>query len=505
MTFRINHNIQSMNTHRLLNQNSIGMSKSLEKLASGQKINRAADGPASLVISEHLKTQAAGTQQAIDNSETAVSMVQTAEANLSEVNTQLGNVRQLILHALNEGANDDLMLGADQDEINRSLSTINRISEQAQFGSLKLLDGSNAATGATTGHNLEFVSAGLSTKDSRENGFAVEISQVATKSHLSGTQALTQDVISAGEKLTVIEDGLVAEYTTNEDDTLSTSIQNLQNEINKKGIKIDVSEDGGKINLTHRLFGSKHDFAAISSSAGILSVKADEHITATVGDDIKGKINGESTTGEGQVLTGNKGAKCIDGLSIRYFGEVKEGLKPDCEVADLKGSEIEEPAESKFGDGKSVNVGRVFVTQNAMKFQVGGNRNQHLGVSVNSTKTDNLAKGIDNVSGYTSLSDIDVTTFQGASDALMMVDAAMEKINDERGKLGAFQKNSLESNLSNLRIGKENLVSSESVIRDTDMAKEMANFTKQQIMSQSSTAMLAQANQIPQNVMRLIG
>lgn len=505
MTFRINHNIQSMNTHRLLNQNSHGMSKSLEKLSSGVQINRAADGPASLVISEHLRTQAAGAQQAIDNSETAVSMVQTTEANLSEVNQQLGNVRQLILHAMNEGANDDLMLGADQDEIDRSLATINRISEQAQFGSLKLLDGSNAATGATTGENLEFVDAGLSTQDSRENGFAVQISQQATKSTLNGTQVLTQETINAGEKLTVIEDGIVASYTTNEDDTLTTSMQNLQNEINKNGLKIDVTEEGGKLNLTHRLYGSSQKFEAISSSAGILSKNADEHITATRGKDIKGTINGESATGDGQVLTGNKGAKCIDGLSIRYFGEVKDDLKPPCEVADLQGEEIQDAPESQFGDGKSVTVGRVFVTQNAMKFQVGGHRNQHLGVSVNSTKTDNLATGIANISNYRSLSDIDVTTFQGASDALTLVDAAMDKISSERGKLGAFQKNSLESNLSNLRIGKENLVSSESTIRDTDMAKEMANFTKKQIMSQASTAMLAQANQIPQNVMRLIG
>lgn len=493
-----------MNTHRLLNQNSFGQSKSLEKLSSGMRINRAADGPASLVISEHLRTQSAGTQQAIDNSETAVSMVQTTEANLAEVNHQLGNVRQLVLHALNEGVNDDLMLGADQDEINQALATINRISTQAQFGNVKLLDGSNSATGAVTGENLEFVEAGLSTQDSRENGFSVDITQVATKSSLNGTQALTQEIIDAGEKLTVIEDGLVATYTTNEEDTITTAIQNLQNEINKRGIKVDVSEEGGKINLSHRLYGSQHKFEAISSSAGTLSKNADEHITATRGEDIKGTINGESATGKGQVLTGNKGAKCIDGLSIRYFGEVKEGLKPDCEVADMQG-EVQETPESKFGDGKSVTVGRVFVTQNAMKFQVGANRNQNLGISVGSTKTDKLANGIENSSGYRSLADIDVTTFQGANDALLMVDAAMDKVNEARGKLGAFQKNALESNLSNLRIGKENLDSSESIIRDTDMAKEMANFTKNQIKTQASTAMLAQANQIPQNVMRLIG
>ena len=105
---------------------------------------------------------------------------------------------------------------------------------------------------------------------------------------------------------------------------------------------------------------------------------------------------------------------------------------------------------------------------------------------------------------FKSLNEIDVRTFQGATDALEMVDKAINEVTATRGALGAFQKNTLESNLSNLRVASENLVSAESVIRDVDMAAEMAEFTKHQIMSQSATAMLAQANQIPPNVLRLL-
>jgi len=109
-----------------------------------------------------------------------------------------------------------------------------------------------------------------------------------------------------------------------------------------------------------------------------------------------------------------------------------------------------------------------------------------------------------NASGYESLNDVDVTSFQGAQDTLILVDSAIDSITQSRGDLGAFQKNTLESNLSNLRIQNENMVSSESVIRDVDMAKEMATFTRNQIMSQAATAMLAQANQLPQNVLSLL-
>jgi flagellin len=127
-----------------------------------------------------------------------------------------------------------------------------------------------------------------------------------------------------------------------------------------------------------------------------------------------------------------------------------------------------------------------------------------VGISVKSVNPETLGRGIVNRSGYTNLSDIDVRNFQGAQDALTMIDSAIDQISSTRGELGAFQKNTLESNLANIRIANENLVSSESVIRDVDMAKEMAKFTRDQIMSQSATAMLAQANQLPQNVLELL-
>lgn len=504
MSFRINHNISAINSHRNLQTNNAQMSKTLEKLSSGLKINRAADSPASLVISEQMRAQIAGLGQAIDNSETAISLVQTTEANMAEINNLLTSMRQLAIHAANEGVNDEVMLQADQMEMDNAKETIGRIANQAQFGTKKLLDGSRGAFGSTTGANLEFVNASLNTGDSREHGFDVFVTQEASQSSITGSAALTQEVVSAGEELTLIEDGKIARYKAGADDTAQTMIQNLQNEIDRNGLKVDLSVDNaGKITATHREYGSDYKFQVSSTTAGILGKEAGDIMTTEAGQDIRGTINGESAVGKGQILTGVKGAKCVDGLSIRYTAGAEEP-KPGCEVYDKEdpNAPVEGEKEPFPEEGKS--VGRVYVAQNALRFQVGANQNQTVGISLNSTNPESLARGVVNESGFSSLADLDVTTFQGAQDSLKLIDEAIDHISSTRGKLGAFQKNTLESNLSNLRVQNENLISSESVIRDVDMAKEMATFTKNQIMSQASTAMLAQANQIPNNVLSLL-
>ena len=150
MSLRINHNVSAINSHRNLQANQAEMSKTLERLSSGMKINRASEGPASLVISEQMRAQIAGLNQAIDNSETAVSLVQTTEANMSEISNLLTSIRQLSIHAANEGVNDEVMLEADQREIENALATIDRIASQAQFGTKRLLDGSRGAAGTAS-------------------------------------------------------------------------------------------------------------------------------------------------------------------------------------------------------------------------------------------------------------------------------------------------------------------------------------------------------------------
>jgi flagellin len=487
--------------------NDVNLSKNLERLSSGVKINRAVDGPAAFMISEHMRSQIAGLDQAIENSETAVSMIQTTDSNMSEVNTMLNRIRQLAIMAANEAPNNTQTLEAAQAEVDNILSTIEDISQKAQFGNVKLLDGSMEATGTTTGENLEFIGATLKTGDSRENGFEVRVKQLATRSNVIGTTALTQEIVEAGETLAVYEDGKSASYTTTKDDTPDIALKNLQSKIDKAGIQVEVSmDDTGHINLVHKKFGSDHRFQVTSNTAGVLGEQSGEIHLATVGKDIIGTINGETATGRGQVLTGIEGSKCVEGLQIRFYGEGKEYLEEKlCEVNDLNVETTEEGEPQKPEiPPEGIAVGRVFVTQNGTRFHIGGNKMQTAGISIKSVDPDKLACNIVNQSDFESLSEIDIRTFQGAQDTITLVDEAINQITANRADLGAFQKNTLESNLNNIRIANENLVSSESIIRDTDMAKEMASFTRNQIMSQSSNAMLAQANQMPERVLQLL-
>ncbi len=144
------------------------------------------------------------------------------------------------------------------------------------------------------------------------------------------------------------------------------------------------------------------------------------------------------------------------------------------------------------------------MTNNALNFQIGPAQEQTARIALPNINAHSLGRGVKNDSGYASLGEIDVTTFQGAQDALLMIDQAVHEVTNVRGKLGAFQKNTLEINLNNLRYSTENLMSAESELRDTDMAAEMSEFTKQQILLASGTAMLGQANQTPKAVLNLL-
>ncbi len=481
---RINHNISSLNTQRQLGQNTRTQAKNLEKLSSGLKINRAADGPASLVISEKMRAQISGLSQAIDNSESGVSMVQITEAALDEVSRTLISARQVAVHAANEAVNDPSMLEADQQEIDNVLNAVDRISRYTQFGTKLLLDGSRGASGVATGEDLEFVAATTDTKASQVAGYKVQIDQAATRSHWKGSVALTQDMIDKGEIITITQNGRTVSYTTQKGESVESNLNTLSAKMRDAGLEVDLLKNSeNKIELRHREYGSKHSFSVASSTAGVLSKVANVREESVRGNDVQGTINGEEAKGDGQVLTGRDSSVNIRGLSVRYTG--------------TKVDTADEAGNKTF-------TGTVSVAQNSLVFQIGGNAGQSTSISLRSTNTKDLATGVKNESGFTSLNDIDVRNSKSAQDSIRMLDAALEQIATTRGEMGAFQKNNLESNLNYLRIAHENLTNAESVLRDADMAYEMSNFTKNQIMVQSSTAMLAQANQTPQSLMQLI-
>ncbi len=487
MSLRVNHNMSAINAHRNVIRNADAQARTMEKLSSGLKINRAADSPAQLQISENLRAQTAGLTQAIDNSEMAVSLLQTAEGALNEVSSALIQARQLAVHAGNEGVNDPNMLQADQSEINNILQQINRIATSTQYGHNYLLDGSRAGNGVTTGANLEFVDATTEAHSSGVGGYDISIDHAASRANLTGSVALTQGVIDSGEQITVSEGGRTVNFVTQKGKTVEQTLNDLGTAINDAGLALDLIRpyppltDGNApqaISFRHKEFGSEHTFQVASNTAGLVSNVANTNVVVTNGTDVAGEINGEQSIGKGQILTGANGSGTAEGIKVRYSGEAA-------------------PAGGK--------AGTVTFSQNSLTFQVGANSDQHAEISMRSIKTNDLGRGENNKSNFKSLSQILVLNADQAQDAIRVIDQAIEEVSASRGSMGAFQKNNLESNLNYLRIAHENSVSSESVIRDADMAEEMATFTRNQIMMEASTSMMAQANQNSMTVLKLIG
>jgi len=459
----------------------------MEKLSSGLKINRAADSPAQLQISENLRAQGAGLRQAIDNSEMAVSLMQTAEGALEEVSRALVQARQLAVHAGNEGVNDPNMMLADQREINNILEQVNRVATSTQYGHNYLLDGSRSGNGVTTGDYLEFVDGSTEAHSSGVGGYNININNAATRATHSGTVGLSQGLIDAGEQVTISEGGRTVNFKTEKGKTVEQTLNDLETAINEAGLNIDLMREfppatssgvPQAITLRHMEFGSEHSFHAASNTAGLVSSVSNKNELIANGTDVSGEINGEQASGRGQILTGDQGADTVEGIKIRYTGE----------TAPVGG-----------------NAGTVTFSQNSLTFQIGAEANQFSEYSLGSIKTNDLGRGEENSSNFDSLAQISVLSSEQAQDAIRVIDKAIGEVNSKRGEMGAFQKNNLESNLNYLRIAHENSVSSESVIRDADMAEEMATFTRNQIMMEASTSMLAQANQNSMTVLKLIG
>ena len=487
MPLRINHNIAAMNSHRNLMKNTEVQNKNLERLSSGLKINRGADSPAGLIISERMRAQIAGLRQAIDNSETGITMLQTAEGALEEVNRSLINIRQLAISSANEAVNDESMLAANQQELENSLRTIDRIAKISNYGKKAILDGSMGANGVAAGDNLEFVSATENTNSSPVGGYAVEIKTAATQSTVKGTVALNQALIDAGEQLTFSEGGKTLNFETIAGESVETTMNRLEKAVIASGMDVVMVRIPGSaatpdapqfLSFKHNEFGSEHFFQVASSTAGLVSNKSNVNVNVENGLDVIGEINGEETIGKGQMLTGSIGAGTTEGIKIRYTGE------------------------SPPVGGKA---GTITFVQNSLTFQIGGNANQFSQFSLRSMKAADLGRGESNSSGFKALDEVKMLSAAQAQDAIAVIDKAIEEVNSNRGEMGAFQKNNLESNLNYLRIAHENSVSSESVIRDADMAEEMATFTRNQIMMEASTSMLAQANQNSMTVLKLIG
>lgn len=469
MSLRVNLNTSALSAHRTLSKNDSSLSKSIERLSSGYKINNAGDDPAGLVISEKLRAQVSGLGQAVKNAGDAVNMVKTAEGALNEVHTLLRSMRDLALHAANTGATDQASIAADQAQIANALSSINKISSETQFGNRKLLDGSAGIKANVVGDKV--VTADLSASGITGNkNVYVSVTQVADHGTMAANRNYTHDSDTMGTLGSLSINGVKIEYDTNT--TVSGLTAMINGASNQTGVtaKLSATHD---IELTSMGYGEVSGRIQVTDSESVL-------LDAKTSDVAVGK---------------NTIAEVTDGTnSITDALWEGDGLT----LKDKLGNTIEltEAAGKALGDkGKQISA-----EAGTLVFQVGAFAGQTREVNIGSVHTGDLGSGV--VTGKT-LAKINVTG-DGAQDAIKILDKAISQISDIRSNLGATQKNVLESSINSLTVAKENIAASESTIRDTDMASEMVEFTKLQILNQAGVSMLSQANQSSQNLLSLI-
>lgn len=475
MSLRINLNSAALTAHRQLTGSDNAVGKSIERLSSGYKINNAGDDPAGLVISEKLRAQVGGLNQAVKNAGDAVNMVKTAEGALQEVNRLLGNMRTLAVHAANVGANDDASLKADQDQIASSIATINKIASETQFGGKKLLDGSAGISTTILGSKI--VSADLSKSTITSSVKAVNVALTG-----AGTQVAAQATLSGNVDVSALNLSAAVVNINGVDITLGANGAATKAAINAQteltNVVADVDGVTGFITLTQRGFGTANRIDV--TGAGALTAFGAAN-AAAIGADAKAIVTD----------TGLAGGTIVGAAALWASGSgtvIKDTLGNSIQLTD---------AEAVLNTNKA---DQFDVTVGSMSFQVGAYAGQTRSMNISSVNTTQL--GLASGGTAANLSLIDVSS--DAQDALKVLDKAISDVSSLRATLGSAQKNTFESAVNSLKVASENIAASESTIRDTDMAAEMVEFTKNQILMQAGTAMLAQANQAPQALLRLL-
>ena len=497
MGLQINTNVTALGALYNLTNVSNAVSSSIEKLSSGLRINQAADDPSGLIISESLRAQIDGLNQAISNSQDATNLIKTSEGALTQVNSLLRNIRQLSIHAANTGVNDQTAVQADQSQISSAIASIERIAEQTQFGTKHLLDGSSGISSAVVdtkniaGINIGGAFNNLVTQTGTVN---ITVNNAASRAQVTGAGVATYASINASistvNGLTTGNGGTVVlngqSIVVSGSDTVQTLINKINNLASTTGVSADFTSGNGSgsIVLTQQNYGSNYTINESESSplltgSGAPTLVAGANATVTVV--ASALVNGAVTS---TVATFVGGRSSTD-----------SGLR----VTDTYGNSVLLTEAGNDTNVQDQTVGQV--TSGSLQFQIGGNADQTVTASLGNVRTSNL--GNTTVTGL-NLSLIDVTTSSGANSAIKVVDEAISQVTNLRATLGAFQANTLSSTISYLGVGVQNLSASESQIRDTNVAKEVVNLTKNQIIQQAATSVLAQANQAPQQILKLL-
>lgn len=404
-------NTMASNAYRSLNVNQGSVSKSLEKLSSGFRINRAGDDAAGLAISEKMKAQIKGLEQASANSQDGISLVQTAEGALTEVHSMLNRMVELATKSANGTIQDNVDREAVQSEVDALNSEITRISKSTNFNGINLLDGSLNA-----------------------------------KSEIAGFMGATNVSFSTSSSVTDGDLGTAPTFELKSDKTAD------------EGINVSLANDGtGVLTIT---LGTK---TAASYTAAAIS---------------------EAVRNKAASLAADSGtdpaAKAIAEKLSSFSMKSDSALSFKAGADDLTTGTLT-PVDTAAGEG-------------GLTLQVGDTKDTFNKVEV--SIDDLSASGI-------GTNNLKVNTQETAGNSIQTIKNAINKVSTNRANLGALQ-NRLEYTINNLDATAENMTAANSRIRDTDMAKEMMNYTKSNILTQAAQAMLAQANQQPQAILQLL-
>ena len=461
----VQHNMQAANANRMLNVTTSAQSKSTEKLSSGYRINRAADDAAGLTISEKMRKQIRGLDQASTNAQDGVSSVQTAEGALTEVHSMLQRMNELATQAANGTNSKDSDRQAIQDEIDQLTTEIDRVSETTKFNETYLLKGE----AGTKTINMKAHDAGLK-GTLTDNG--------------DGTATFVMDSLKDGDSVSIGGKTYTIGSKKADVDTAVTA------KIKTAGDKFTVN--GQEITIVDNYTADK----AADQKAGNYTL-----------DDAKALVKEGATvkvgTDEYKVMT-DKGGDGIDDTDasviskdVAYNLASKELLAAN-QIGDTKGSAKVENTNAKAADGSfKITTGQADVA-NSLSFSlhVGADADMTNKIQVNIDAMDSASLGIKGLN-------VKDASGNAATYAVDAISDAISKVSSQRSSLGAVQ-NRLEHTINNLDNVVENTTTAESRIRDTDMAEEMVNYSKNNILAQAGQSMLAQANQSNQGVLSLL-
>ena len=539
---RIQHNIMAMNAYRNYSNNTSALSKNLEKLSSGYKINRAGDDAAGLAISEKMRAQITGLDVAQKNAKDGISLVQTAEGALTEVHDMLNRMVELADQSAN-GTYDGTDRTQLQKEVAELKNEINRIADSSNFNGINLLDGSLAGGGNVSGVTVADTTAVAATatsgdfadadgaqvegdtleytvawKDADGNGYSTTVSFKvgATTTELIAADGTKYTVTDTAKK-EELQDAVIAELK--KDSALTSNF--------------DIAEEGNGIKFTGKTAGSAGATITAINGTGTISTNGlGANIAATTAaSDAMQKLDLSKTTALTGAVSAEDAAKAVFEIGGKKFVLAKSSADSDTlknvasDVTVIKLSTDANYSGATHGAAVAAEISRV--TGMDFEYQAtagptGSGIAQHDIVYKGDTKLSTSNGGLTLQIGDTSddfnqltvsISDmhtasmgidgIDISTQEGAKAAVDVIKEAINYVSDVRGTLGATQ-NRLDHTINNLSVMEENIQDAESTIRDTDVADEMMAYTKNNILIQSAQAMLAQANQVPQGVLQLL-